>query len=147
MNAVDEMDRLFEKFEQPLQTEDGIEILCHNLSHSDLVLSINDYLMSNPNGRIIARPGYSYFREISRKVVFGIANDHQLLQIPTILYPKYSRQENNDKGVQLIFIALFATFPTNISFFTTLFYDFHVKFLLGRCAFHHSLPKSSTHYT
>ena len=102
VNDVDEIDQLFEKVEQPVQTEDGIEILCHNLSHSDLVLSINDHLMSNPNGRIIARPQYSHFREISRKVVFGIANDNHLSQIPTLLYPKYSRQKGKHKGKQII---------------------------------------------
>jgi hypothetical protein len=47
----------------------GIEILCHNLSHSDLVLSINNHVMSHPNGCIIARPGFSHYREISGRVV------------------------------------------------------------------------------
>ena len=89
----------FEKrFEQPIQTLNGIEILCHNLSHSDLVLSVNDHLMSHPNGCIIARPGFSYFREISRKVVHGIANEHQLSRVPTLSYPKYSRQRNTQVG-------------------------------------------------
>lgn len=79
----------------------GIEILCHNLSHSDLVLSLNDQLMSQKNGQIIARPGFSYYREISGKIVRGM-NEEQLSQIPTLFYPKYSRQKDGANQGQYI---------------------------------------------
>jgi hypothetical protein len=71
----------------------GIEILCHNLSHSDLVLSLNDERMSQKNGQIIARPGFSCYRDISGKIVRGMENEEQLSQIPTLFYPKYSRRK------------------------------------------------------
>lgn len=78
----------------------GIEILCHNLSHSDLVLSVNDQAMSHPNGRILARPVFSHYREVSGKVVRKVANEEHLAQIPTLLYPICSRRRGEDLGAQ-----------------------------------------------
>ena len=80
----------------------GIEILCHNLSHSDLVLSVNDQAMSHPNGRILARPVFSHYREVSGKVVRRVANEEHLAQIPTLLYPICSRRRGEDLGTQYV---------------------------------------------
>lgn len=76
----------------------GIEILCHNLSHSDLVLSINDPAMSHQNGRIIARPGFSHYREITGRVVQRIINGGDLSKVPTSVYPKCSRRKGCELG-------------------------------------------------
>lgn len=93
------------QFEQAVPMSNGIEILCHNLSHSDLVLSVNDHSMSHPNGRIIARPGFSHYREVSRKVVHGIADEQHLSQIPTLNYPKFARQKGNSLGQWVVFVC------------------------------------------
>ena len=71
----------------------GVEILCHNLSHSDLVLSINDPAMSHQSGSIIARPGFSHYREVTGRVVHRIINGGELSKVPTSVYPKCSRQK------------------------------------------------------
>ena len=71
----------------------GVEILCHNLSHSDLVLSINDTAMSHQSGSIIARPGFSHYREVTGRVVQRIINGGELSKVPTSVYPKCSRQK------------------------------------------------------
>ena len=91
------MDDIMEDGEH-LSAVHGIEILCHNLSHSDLVLSVNDQAMSHPNGRIIARPVFSNYREVSGKVVRKVANEEHLAQIPTLLYPICSRRRGDDLG-------------------------------------------------
>ena len=92
------MDDIIEDGEQ-WPSVHGIEIWCHNLSHSDLVLSVNDQAMSHPNGRIIARPVFSHYREVSGKVVRKVANGEHLAQIPTLLYPICSRRRGEDLGV------------------------------------------------
>ena len=99
--------------ELPALSANGFEILCHNLSHSDFVLSINDCSMSGPNGRIIARPGFSRFREISRNVVRGIGNQ-DLSLIPTMLYPKCSRLKNRNSGPNECLEIYFILIPLSI---------------------------------
>jgi hypothetical protein len=75
----------------------GVEILCHNLSHSDLVLSINDLEQTHPRGLIFARPCFSAYREIAGKIVKQLENvppsdlqDHW--------YPVYSRTKEGFHG-------------------------------------------------
>lgn len=51
-----------------------VEILLHNLSHSDLVLSINNQNQSLQQGRVIARPKFSYFRQISEQILRTLIN-------------------------------------------------------------------------
>lgn len=80
----------------------GVEILCHNLSHSDLVLSINDPAMSHQNGSIIARPGFSHYREVTGRVVQRIINAGELSKVPTSVYPKCSRQKGCAFGKSFI---------------------------------------------
>lgn len=76
----------------------GVEVLCHNISHSDLVLSINDHAMSHANGRIIAKPGFSYYKNITGKVVQEMACQEKFSQILTLNYPNFSRRKSGDSG-------------------------------------------------
>ena len=78
--------------------ERGVEILCHNLSHSDLVLALNDVAMTHPNGRIFARPQFSSYREISGKVVHALSDNVLSSNIETYYYPVYSRQKEGTQG-------------------------------------------------
>eukprot|EP01036_Dinobryon_divergens_P034953 gene34953-45234_t len=70
----------------------GIEILLHNLSHSDLVLECSSSQLIDSDGSptaIIARPKFSNFREISEKIwshilldkVHSPSTPHPLLDI------------------------------------------------------------------
>lgn len=45
---------------------DCVNILVHNLSHADLVLSLNDLTFSLSQDEVIARPKFSYFREVTQ---------------------------------------------------------------------------------
>ena len=78
--------------------ERGVEILCHNLSHSDLILSLNDVAMTHPNGRIFARPEFSSYREISGKVVHVVSDNLLSSKMETYYYPVYSRQKEGTQG-------------------------------------------------
>ena len=78
--------------------ERGVEILCHNLSHSDLVLALNGVAMTHPNGRIFARPQFSSYREISGKVVHALSDNVLSSNIETYYYPVYSRQKEGTQG-------------------------------------------------
>lgn len=52
----------------------GIEILVHNLSHSDLVLGLNtlNHELTSYQNIIVARPKFSYFKKISEKILESI---------------------------------------------------------------------------
>jgi len=77
----------------------GVEILCHNLSHSDLVLSLNDRAMTHPTARIFARPSFRSYREITGKMVHQIADDDVVSsQIQTVFYPVFSRHKTGTQG-------------------------------------------------
>ena len=77
----------------------GVEILCHNLSHSDLVLSLNDRALTHPAARIFARPSFSSYREITGKMVHQIAGDDTVSsQIQTVFYPVFSRHKTGTQG-------------------------------------------------
>ena len=47
---------------------EGIELLVHNLSHSDLVLSLNSIDQTLKANSVIARPKFSHFQDISEKI-------------------------------------------------------------------------------
>jgi hypothetical protein len=51
---------------------DGLEILVHNLSHSDLVLSLNTLDMSKPVNKVIGRPKFSHFRGITDRILKSV---------------------------------------------------------------------------
>lgn len=74
----------------------GIEILVHNISHSDLVLNINNKTRSLPPDAAIARPKFSHFRSITEKLLSKIqnpdANDYYG-EIPVSYYPLYNSKK------------------------------------------------------
>jgi hypothetical protein len=82
----------------PIPVINGFEVLCHNISHSDLVLSINDHAMSHANGRIIAKPEFSFYRDITGRIVQEIAKQEEFSQILTLNYPTFSRRKNGESG-------------------------------------------------
>lgn len=84
--------------QQPIPVINGVEVLCHNISHSDLVLSINDYVMSHANGRIIAKPGFSYYKDITGRIVQEIVKQEEFSQILTLNYPTFSRRKSGETG-------------------------------------------------
>lgn len=69
---------------------DQVEILLHNVSHTDMVLSIPDSLYQGAGESIIARPKFSCFREISTKIETKI-RDIKLEHLSTIKHPVYAR--------------------------------------------------------
>jgi hypothetical protein len=85
----------------PIPVINGFEVLCHNISHSDLVLSINDHAMSHANGRIIAKPGFSFYKDITGRIVQKIAKQEEFSQILTLNYPTFSRRKNGESGTWL----------------------------------------------
>lgn len=70
---------------------DQIEILIHNVSHTDMVMSIFDSYGLDKS--IIARPKFSCFREISSKIESCI-REVTLEDLKTIKHPVYSRETN-----------------------------------------------------
>ena len=86
-------------------SSDQIEILLHNVSHTDMVMSIknNNDNKNNKNSNdnndeesdesIIARPKFSCFREISSKIESSI-REVKLEDLSTIRHPVYSRETN-----------------------------------------------------
>lgn len=84
--------------QQPIPVINGVEVLCHNISHSDLVLSINDHAMSHANGRIIAKPGFSYYKDITGRIVQEIAKHEEFSEILTLNYPTFSRRKSGESG-------------------------------------------------
>jgi hypothetical protein len=49
--------------------DNGIELLVHNLSHSDLVLGLNTKNLSVKSDAVIARPKFSHFSSISESIL------------------------------------------------------------------------------
>jgi hypothetical protein len=76
---------------------DQVEILLHNVSHTDMVLSVLNSALVNSDNRgenIIARPKFSWFREISTKIENKI-RDVKLENLATIKHSAYSRDSNS----------------------------------------------------
>ncbi len=79
--------------ERLVQDEDNergkrVEILIHNLSHSDMALSVNKHNLSLPIGSVVARPKFSEYRDISEKLLLSL---QQGGLATTIKKPVYSR--------------------------------------------------------
>ncbi len=85
-----------------------VEILIHNLSHSDMALSVNTKNCSLPIGTIKARPLFGQYRDISEKLL-NIITENKIesnsknsnsssssssSSIPTIRQTSYSRNPN-----------------------------------------------------
>jgi hypothetical protein len=72
-----EVDSPLESIPKPSSNNDlrPVEILLHNLSHSDLVLSINNIQQSLQQGLVIARPKFSYFRQISELILKSLVHN------------------------------------------------------------------------
>jgi hypothetical protein len=51
-----------------LQNVSNAELLIHNVSHSDIILSLNNEQQSLKPGLVIARPKFNYFRELTKKI-------------------------------------------------------------------------------
>jgi hypothetical protein len=66
----------------------AFQILVHNVSHSDLVLSVNDNSLSLPSCKIKARPKFSHFREITEKIFEVVKSE---AHIPLAMHECYSR--------------------------------------------------------
>eukprot|EP00605_Chrysophyceae_sp_TOSAG23-4_P001026 GSChrysophyteH1.ASY1.ANO1.1127.1 assembled CDS len=68
-----------------------VEILIHNLSHSDMALSVNDPHRSLPIGSIKARPKFGDYRDISERLLHILHENKD--EIVTIEHPLYSRAQ------------------------------------------------------
>ena len=79
------------------EPEQAVEVLLHNVSHSDLVLSINDHndhKQNLPSHPIIARPKFNFFRQTTEKLLNVISRDMSSdRQISTIAVPKSTRYQ------------------------------------------------------
>jgi len=60
---------------------DGLELLVHNLSHSDLVLSLNNNDQSLKPNSVIARPKFSHFQGISEKILTCLLGQNNSVSI------------------------------------------------------------------
>lgn len=69
---------------EPLE-EDGVEILLHNVSHSDLVLSLND--LSRTIESVVARPKFYAFHEVGQTLNAAISLEGKLnlVEAPLLL--------------------------------------------------------------
>ena len=71
----------------------GVEILMHNVSHADLVMSINDNSGEIKTDDVIARPKFSAYRSISESVLLTLKSKQDDVEFAH--YPVYIRQEKN----------------------------------------------------
>jgi hypothetical protein len=68
----------------------NVEILVHNVAHSDLVCSVNKTDLSLPKCRVMARPKFSHFREITENILQ--AAETQAGEIDILKLQKFSRR-------------------------------------------------------
>lgn len=68
---------------------DSVEILVHNVSHTDLLIALDDPIASS----IIARPKFSCFREISETIKRKISH-LPVIALKTMMHPVYSRERD-----------------------------------------------------
>lgn len=89
-----------------LENEYGVEVLMHNISHADLVCSINDDTSSVPTDNVIARPKFSHYREISELILCKLrtegyyqADDNVVAlhdkSVEVSYHPVFTRQHEN----------------------------------------------------
>ena len=69
-----------------------VEILIHNITHSDMALSINKSNLSLPLGKLIARPKFGEYRDISERLL-QVLHTKSSSETCTIKSPVYSRSQ------------------------------------------------------
>jgi hypothetical protein len=57
------------------------DLLVHNLSHSDIILSINNRNLSLPSRKVLAKPKFSQFRDLTEKVFQTISTRNSNLTL------------------------------------------------------------------
>lgn len=83
-----------------MNLDNGVEILVHNISHSDLVLCINNLERSLAADASIARPKFSHFREITEKILLNVEStintpSDNSAGLAISHYPKHYRNGNS----------------------------------------------------
>lgn len=68
-----------------------VEVLLHNISHIDLVLSVANHKMEFCGDDIIARPTFGYFHDVTTRIHDRIVNQIQR-PLSVICHPVFSRQ-------------------------------------------------------
>ena len=56
-------------------SDESVEILLHNVSHSDLVLSLNNLERSLKQDSVIARPKFNFFKNISEYILKSVKSN------------------------------------------------------------------------
>ena len=74
----------------------SVEILVHNVSHSDLVLALNNKHQSLEYGKIIGKPKFSHFKRITQKIDKSLGEIGSKIDIE--MREKHKRLEGN--GIQ-----------------------------------------------
>ncbi len=98
---------------------DGIELLVHNLSHSDLVLSLNTLDQSLKANSVIARPKFSHFQGISEKILTCLLSQNDRVSIAqSKLCSRKSVNFNNEEDVPVGFN--FSNCPIAVDDFSSL---------------------------
>lgn len=83
---------------------DGLELLVHNLSHSDMVLSLNDTNLSKEANSVIARPKFSHFQGISAQILSKVlASESNVTITETPLFSRKSGQPVGSDSVAVGF--------------------------------------------
>jgi hypothetical protein len=111
--ACDQLNRhrRYLAIEQDLFTTimDGLELLVHNLSHSDIVLSLNDTNRSKIPNSVIARPKFSHFHGISEKILRSVTDAGASVNVTnTKLFSRRTGEAVSDDEVAVGF-----NFPSN----------------------------------
>ncbi len=63
---------------------EGVELLVHNLSHSDLVLDVNNIDLGIQPNEVIARPKFSKFKQISEDILHKISAEESQIDLYSI---------------------------------------------------------------
>ena len=86
---------------------DQVEILIHNMSHSDMMISLNHDSLKHPTGTVVARPKFSNYRAISEKIWSYICSDVQERESISLMNENLYRREYGSHGTgQLSFGAI-----------------------------------------
>lgn len=106
-----------------LANGESVQLLVHNISHADLVLSVNNIQRTLSVDQAIARPKFSCFRKISEDLYRNVTSSnvqsprtqsedqkslsirthpgYQVSDIETAIYPRYKRVHNGLNGGSL----------------------------------------------
>jgi hypothetical protein len=82
---------------------DGVELLVHNLSHSDIVLSLNDIGLSKTPNSVIARPKFSHFHGICDKILRSVGPEASVNVTTTKLFSRKTGKAVSDDEVAVGF--------------------------------------------